>query len=436
MSRSTLSLKQHLKPILAVIMSIFCIGMILLSPVKAQIQNPLTPSDVRTAYDVNALIQSGYTGKGVTVAIVGEGVGPTFTADVEEFSGKYGLPSPSISVVKPFGSGGDSSTWDEVTGDTEMVHAMAPDAKILLVLVGAQDVPEGFSYVIDHNAADVATMSFYWYWYGSGSSGTVWSYNEEYAEAVSESITLISGSGDFGSNNTVPRHALGTPISGAFWTQYLPNAYLDIPEYSPYVTIVGGTALTVQSGAYSEVGWTQSGGGPSRLFPEPSWQTGLGVPENGFRNIPDIALDASCSTPYAIDWNNDQETWMCGTSMSAPTFAGIIADIDQAAGERVGFLNPTLYTLAASDPSVYHPITSGCSLVEVGTSTTNGYCAHAGWNFVTGWGSIDAAKLAMHLAPSAHILIPEFPIDASVTVATTIAIVALLSRKRRIRTEQ
>jgi subtilase family serine protease len=115
----------------------------------------------------------------------------------------------------------------------------------------------------------------------------------------------------------------------------------------------------------------------------------------------------------------------------APTFAGIVADIEQAAGGRLGFLNPTLYALGTSDPSVYHEITSGCSLVEVGTSTANGYCAHAGWNLVTGWGSIDAAKLAMHLAPSAHIVIPEFPLGGPVVFATTLVAIALLLRKRR-----
>lgn len=100
-----------------------------------------------------------------------------------------------------------------------------------------------------------------------------------------------------------------------------------MPQYSPYVTILGGTALTLQSNTYSEVGWSQSGGGPSNLFAEPSWQTGPGVPQNNKRNIPDIALDASCDTSYAFDWNGDQETWFCGTSAAAPTFAGIMAQI-------------------------------------------------------------------------------------------------------------
>ena len=161
-----------------------------------------------------------------------------------------------------------------------------------------------------------------------------------------------------------------------FWKKHLPNSYM-MPQYSPYVTIVGGTALTLQSGTYSETGWSMSGGGPSNLFPEPDWQTGRGVPQNHHRNIPDIALNAACETPYANYFNESQGNF-CGTSASAPTFAGIMADIEQAAGERLGFLNPTLYSLASSDPSVYHEITSGCSLLKPNPNnpaTKTGYCA-------------------------------------------------------------
>jgi subtilase family serine protease len=419
---------------MTVAVAFFLIGVIVLIPVRAQISSSSyrTPFDIRAAYDVNPLLQSGYTGKGVTVAIVGHSIGPTFNSDVRMFSSKYGLPSPIISVVQPFGPGGDNSSWDEVTADTEFVHAMAPDAKILLVLTGSIHIPDGFSYVIEHNAADIATMSFYQYYYDNGNGWAldqVQSYNDEYANAVSEKITLISISGDFGSNNTVPPPWWSSAKRSTFWTHYLPNVYIDIPMYSPYVTIVGGTEFTTKSGPGPEVGWNQSGGGPSRSFLEPSWQTGQRVPQNGLRNIPDIALDASCNTPYAFDWDNDKGTWFCGTSAAAPIFAGIIADIDQAAGRRVGFLNPTLYALAASDPSVYHEITSGCSLVQVGSSTETGYCAHPGWNFVTGWGSIDAANLAAHLAPSAH-MVPEFPVGVSILFSLIFVPVLIATRKR------
>ena len=393
---------------LTVIVALLFFGLVFSVPVRAQSVAIVMPSDVRGAYDVNPLLNSNYTGKGVTVAIVNTGIDSTFYSDIRMFDGKYGLPDPIVSIVRPNGAAGTSQETPqaETTADVELVHAMAPDAKILLVLVGGVSVlPGGFSYVIDNNAADIAMESPSSWWSGSGAANWAQSYNAEYAKSVAEKITLIAASNDFGSNNTYPDDFY---TGSGFWTTLTPPVYM-MPQYSPYVTAVGGTVLTVEpNGSYSEVGWPQSGGGPSALFPEPSWQVGPGVPQNGYRNIPDIALDASCQTPYAIDWNNDKWTYFCGTSGATPTFAGILADIQEAAGGRLGFLNPTLYSLAVSDPSVYHDITSGCSVLQPNptnpNSKRNGYCAQPGWDFVTGWGSVDAVKLATHLAPSTHLV--------------------------------
>lgn len=417
-----------------VVAALVLVVLVVFAPGRALATGPgFTPGEIRAAYDVNPLLDAGYTGKGVTVAVVNTGIDGSFYSDVNTFSSVYGLPYPSVIVVEPFGSTGTDreSPSGETTGDVEFLHSMAPDAKILLVLVGSKGNygGDGFSYVIHHNVADIATVSPSWAWGGPNAAGTVESYNSEFALSVSEKITLIAASNDWGSNNSVPWGS----FSGGFWTQHLPDSYL-MPQYSPYVTAVGGTALTLNSDAYgSEEGWERSGGGPSNLFAQPAWQVGPGVPQNGFRDIPDIALDASCQTPYAFYWNDSLRSF-CGTSGGAPTFAGIVADIEQAAGGRLGFLNPTLYALGTSDPSVYHEITSGCSLVEVGSTTANGYCAHPGWNFVTGWGSIDAAKLATHLAPSAHITVPEFTVGMPIFFFTMLAMVVLVLRGRRLKT--
>jgi len=414
-----------------VVAALVLVGLVLFAPGRALASVPgFTPGEIRAAYDVNPLLDAGYTGKGVMVAVVNTGIDGSFYSDVNTFSTVYGLPGLKITVAEPFGSAGTNqeSPAGETTGDVEFVHAMAPDAKILLVLVGSRGnyAGDGFSYVINHNASDIATVSPSWAWWGPSAASTVESYNGEFSFSVDEKITLIAASNDWGSNNSVRWGS----ITGGFWANYLPDSYL-MPQYSPFVTAVGGTVLTLQAGGYgSEEGWDRSGGGPSNLFSQPTWQTGPGVPQNGYRDIPDIALDASCDTPYAFVWRGNVNDSFCGTSDGAPTFAGIIADIEQAAGERLGFLNPALYALGSSDPSVYHEITSGCSLVQVGSTTVDGYCAHPGWNFVTGWGSIDAAKLAMQLAPSAHIMISEFPLGASLTLAMSFAAVALFSRKQ------
>jgi kumamolisin len=229
----------------------------------------------------------------VTVAIIGYGIGPTFYSDVKSFSREYGLPDPSISYVATYGTEGTQLTnlpnsgSGEITGDTELVHAMAPDAKILLVSASNKFL-DGSPYVIDHNAADVVTSSYgvALHENGDGSaSRQAQSYNDEYAKAVSEHITLIAASGDTGSNNSFGQCA-----------NFLPYCYL-MPTYSPWITIVGGTELQVDP--YREVGWVGSAGGVSNLFPEPAWQTGFGVPQNSRRNIPDIAL-AACDPDITL----------------------------------------------------------------------------------------------------------------------------------------
>src|SRR5208282_1557362 len=244
---------------------IFIISIALLPTVRAQ--TPLTPDQISAAYNVNPLLESGYTGKGVTVAILTPTIGKTFYSDLKAFSSKYGLPDPVISVAQLYHPGEESPNM-EVTTDTELVHAMAPDAKILIL--------HDASYVIDHNAADIMTTSYgtgnYWDTGDGSAAKTVRSFNDEYEKSVEEKITLIATSGDGGSNMTI---FSGT---GDFWRKHLPNSYLT-PD-SPYVTFVGGTALRLQSGTYSETGWDHGGGGPYSLFPEPDWQTGPGVPEN------------------------------------------------------------------------------------------------------------------------------------------------------------
>jgi kumamolisin len=303
---------------------------------------------------------------------------------------------------------------------------MAPDASILLVLTGTTSLLSGFSYIIDNRVADIAVLSPSWAYWGQGALQTVEAYNDEYAKSEPKNITLIAASNDWGSNNSVP---WGTVV-GTFWYDHLPDSYL-MPQYSPYVTAVGGTNLYLdtQFNYSAESGWNQSGGGPSNLFAQPSWQVGAGVPKNGMRDIPDIALDSSCETPPAVYWNGASRSF-CGTSAAAPLFAGIVADIDQAAGKSLGFLNPLLYSIASSDPGAFHDVASGCSVVRNGTGYSTGYCAGSGWDFVTGLGSVDAARLAKDLVPS--ISIPEFP-PSAVAITVGLGILLAVAVERRIR---
>ena len=66
-------------------------------------------------------------------------------------------------------------------------------------------------------------------------------------------------------------------------------------------------------------------------------------------------MDASCESAVVIygSFSGGPSAWkpICGTSLSAPLFAGIVALADQYAGRGkaygLGVINPAIYTIAA-----------------------------------------------------------------------------------------
>jgi subtilase family serine protease len=191
-----------------------------------------------------------------------------------------------------------------------------------------------------------------------------------------------------------------------------------------------------------------SGGGASTIFSKPSWQAGTGVPGDGKRDVPDIALNGSnahdsylvCSQDFFTGTagvtscangfrssssntsNNNLLDAVGGTSAGAPTFAGILALINQATGSSgLGNVNPMLYALAASSPTAFHDITSGNNNAPCTSGTANcpagttsfGFSAGAGYDQVTGLGSLDVANLIS--AWTAVTPTQDFALDGLVT---------------------
>jgi uncharacterized protein (TIGR03437 family) len=115
--------------------------------------------------------------------------------------------------------------------------------------------------------------------------------------------------------------------------------------------------------------------------------------------VPDIAFNTGAAhDPYYI--YSSGATAVGGTSAAAPTMAGVVALLNQYLKTNgLGNINPTLYRLAKSSPSVFHDTTGGNNIVPcvVGTPdcTTGsiGYSAAAGYDLATGLGSVDVSKL-------------------------------------------
>jgi subtilase family serine protease len=348
------------------------------------------PAQLRGAYDIQPLIDSGIDGTGATIVIIDAFSSPTLADDVAAFDAAWGLPDAILHVVTPDGIppfDPSQGAWAvEMSLDVEWAHAIAPGAHLELVLAKSSDDVDLLSatrYAVDHNLGDVITQSF-----GEAEScADPELLRQEHAvfeRAASKGITLVAGSGDKGAVNFLCDGSL-TPVPAAA-----------TPASDPDVTAVGGTRLTLDpsTGAYvSETGWHDasgaSGGGFSTVYRRPGYQAPF-ISDNAARGLPDVAYAGSGFGSFLIVANHRTRA-IFGTSAGAPQWAGIDALSRQFAGHRQSQLNIRLYHLAKSDSygAAFHDISTGNNTWNAVT----GFEAGRGWDPVTGLGTPDVAKL-------------------------------------------
>jgi subtilase family serine protease len=209
--------------------------------------------------------------------------------------------------------------------------------------------------------------------------------------------------------------------SGSYDCFGIPPAAVDDPASQPFATAVGGTMLRLRAlGAQREEVWNGAagagGGGISRFWPMPAWQSGPGVVASDSsavpcgaapalcRQVPDVALNAAAGSHgyivYCAAVHCGGTGWLTvgGTSAGAPLLAGIAADMNEYSrahgGQRLGFASPFLYETAASHPDAFRDITLGDNQPGPGTR----FQARAGYDMATGLGSVNAPRLASLLA--------------------------------------
>ncbi|EIW73986.1 subtilisin-like protein [Coniophora puteana RWD-64-598 SS2] len=204
-----------------------------------------------------------------------------------------------------------------------------------------------------------------------------------FAALGARGMSVLFSSGDYGVG-----YPSGSPV--AFTVHF--------PASCPYVTSVGMTTgiHEVAGNIDNEV---SSGGGFSTIFPRPSYQdeqvsdylTYLGDQYSGLynssgRGYPDVSAQGINFLVEIYGYKSNET----GTSASVPTFAGVIALLNDArsnAGKStLGFLNPWLYS---SGYSALNDITEGTNP----GAGTNGFNATKGWDPLTGLGTPDFAKL-------------------------------------------
>ncbi len=195
-------------------------------------------------------------------------------------------------------------------------------------------------------------------------------------------------------------HFVASGDNGAYTCGVDQEPAASFPSTLPTVTAVGGTSVfESQQGVYfKEYAWgspldqTGSGGGPSRFYAMPTYQQNVARSEGrGLRQVPDVAADGDPSTGFHIIFGG-KDGQAGGTSAATPLWAATVAlinqDLKQKGMHEVGFANPALYWMGDNSsklsPKPFHDVTVGNNL---------GYGAVPGWDFATGWGSMDAAAL-------------------------------------------
>jgi len=337
-----------------------------------------SPSQIRTAYGINAINLGGVmgTGAGQTIAIVDAYNDPTIAKDLAAFDTAFGLPAPpSFKVLNQNGkttslpSTDPTGAWElEEALDVEWAHAVAPAANIVLVEANSNGISDLFTAIdTASHISGVSVVSMSWGFAGGFSTETDWD-----SDFNVSGITFVAATGDNGSS-------------------------AGYPADSPNVVAVGGTSLYLSNGSKygSEIAWSDSSGGLSQFESRPSYQDRVSSIVGSKRGTPDVAFDASLSTGVSIYDTSAVATYgsawipVGGTSVGSPAWAGIIAIADQ--GRARAGLRPLssaqtlagLYSLPSAD---FHAVTSGSNAH---------YSAKPGYDLVTGLGT-----------PVANLLVP------------------------------
>jgi kumamolisin len=354
-----------------------------------------SPQQIATAYNWPS-ITSTANGAGVTIAIGTADSSNLSANDYAGFWNQYSLPGHSVSVVPVNGNRGATDGTIETALDVERAGAMAPGANIVVYDAASAsdtDFTAVYNAVATANTAQVFTTS----WGAPESQTSVATMTTDsniFKQMAAQGISAFAAAGDSGSADGA---------SG--------NNNADYPSSDPYITAAGGTHLVLTSSntIYSETAWVNSGGAQSVQFTEPSWQTGTGVPQNGYRNNSDLSMVADPSTGYSVLYGGSWAVYG-GTSFVAPQLAGLFAvKVSQAGGTRQGLANALIYAAANSSnyANDFHDITSG---------SNGAFSAGAGWDHPTGWGTPNATSLLADLGSSNN----TAPVASNGAVSTTL----------------
>jgi hypothetical protein len=418
------------------------------------ITNALAPQDYAVIYNINPVYNSGTTGSGIVIGVIGRSNLFNGGEDVSDFrNNAFNIPAGngSFNIVLNGPDPGDLGGGEEAeaTLDSTWSGAIAYGATVNLVVSATTDTTDGVDlsevYIVENNFADVMTESF------SScellASDTQLAFSNGLAEqAAAQGITYFVSAGDDGAEGCDDPST--PPATDPISVNFLAS--------TPFTVAVGGTMFNengleskywgseppVQESAISYIPedvWNESGlgsglgsggggasagniqaGGKTRGVIKPSWQAAVpGIPNDNVRDVPDVSLTAAGHDPYLLCLEGScvpdsqgqfSVSLVSGTSASAPSFAGIMALVVDAQNRvRQGQADYTLYRLAAAESAyptqcngsttttppattcIFNDVTVGNNVVPGEVGTQ--YQANAGYDLTTGLGSVNVANL-------------------------------------------
>jgi len=449
------------------------------------------PSFLKTAYNFPPTRgRDGLDGDGQTIVIVDAFGSPTIQSDLDKFTTTFGLPPKHVEILcGPTWTGAATDTcpvttiadlstapnaalcgavgWaEETTLDVTMSHALAPGAKIVLVV--ANDCQDA-----NINAAEFAVVtqerfegSIMSQSFGeaddkvgcSDPACTVFDptikagADRGYRIATHHRWTLIASSGDDGANEDVREFGTteltpgwpatnplvlaaggtqGNPYGGQYGPPPGPGGTFSCPANTDcntgLVVVNGGPfgcttaarpgvpSSCIPVGYGGEAAWnefnffgiaTSTGGGVSSLYRRPEYQEdlprefdtllGSDVRAHG-RTTPDVSCNSVIHRGVVafLGFIGTSGTWgvFGGTSAASPAWAGIMALVNQANCEPVGFITPRIYDLSRRERHhALHDITVGNNSDADGQFGVDGFNATYGYDLTTGWGTPDVSR--------------------------------------------
>jgi len=361
-----------------------------------------TMSQLRTIYNYPTPTISNYVvgvvsfGGGLYGSVDSRGV--VTNGDVQAYWTSIGIApanQPKVIIVPINGATNvpdinDGGSTMENTLDVEAIGGACPSANLTIILYIAPNTFSQFPILLNYMYSTNVTVGGVNYkpnliscswgapeiYYGSTLLASI---NGILTTMSNAGINVCVATGDNGSNDGVG----GT------------GNYVDFPSSNPYVTAVGGTTLVCPNNVYDgltrETAWSTGGGGVSTTYGKPAYQSAL---TTSTRSIPDVACLADPNTGVLFIVNGQFQI-IGGTSVAAPTIAGLLASINCTT-----FINPLLYQVPSS---CFHDILTG---------SNGSYTAHSGYDSCTGLGSING--IAFLNAITSPVLVTSLTLNSTI----------------------